>query len=232
MDRHDDDSFYTASRVVIAPLVRLWCRYEVKGLQWADAPSGPLIVVANHVNWLDPVLIAYTCPQQMVILGKEELFHEAILGFLLLRWGMIPVRRGKFDRGTLRRALEVLSNGGVLGVFPEGRRSHGGELQRGMLGAAYLALRSGAAILPVGVIGTRGTRVFPRLGHRPHVIINIGQPFNLPPLNGASNKAHLGVLTDMIMERMAELLPESYRGAYRGCGNRNGAAVRLGTKEE
>lgn len=228
MRYHGEESatlFYRISWIVAAPLVRLWARYEIKGLQWSDVPPGPLIVVANHVNWLDPVLIAYTCPRPMVLLAKEELFHEPVLGALIRKWGAIPVQRGKAEREMLRRCIEVLLNGGILGIFPEGRRNFEGELQRGLSGAAFIALRSGAAILPIGVAGTKGARVLPRPFHRPRAIINIGQPFRPPSAEGRAKRAELNTLTDMIMERVAELLPPSYRGVYGKRGTGSGTAV-------
>ena len=191
MKRHDDDSVYSIARVVITPALHFWTRYEVSGVQWRDVPSGPLIIVANHVSWLDPVLIAYSCPHQMTLLAKEELFQQRFLGSLFRRWHMIPVRRGEFDRTLLRRALEVLSQGGILGLFPEGSRSREGAMREGLTGAAFFALHSGAPILPIGISGTRGAKVFPMPGQRAKAVLNIGHAFHLPAACFCFRRSHL-----------------------------------------
>jgi 1-acyl-sn-glycerol-3-phosphate acyltransferase len=217
------DCFYAVSRVIVAPMMHLWARYEVRGFPWRDIPSGPVIVVANHASWFDPVVIAYSCPRQMTLLAKEELFNQTLWGVLFRWWKAIPVYRGKFDRTTLHSALDALSRDSVLGVFPEGSRSRDGNLQRGMSGAAFLALHSGAAIVPIGVSGSNGVCVVPRFWRRRRVVVNIGEPFHLSlDDRGMAPKKKLKVLTDMIMERVAQLLPEDHRGVYGGIDDEKG----------
>jgi len=209
------DSFYWCSVIVVKVLVRLvWARYKITGLKWKDIPDGPVILVANHVNWMDPVVIALSCPYQMSMLAKADLFHIPVLGNLLHKWGMIPINRGGADREALRKALKVLASGRILGLFPEGKRNYEGELQKGLSGAAFLALQSGAVIIPIGVIGTRGIKVRPHPFHLGHIIVNIGQPFRLSRINTENQKEDLKTHTDLIMRRIAELLPENSRGVY------------------
>lgn len=209
----------------------VWARYKLTGVKWSELPEGPLIIVANHVNWLDPVVIALSCPWQLVMLAKEELYHYPILKSLLRKWGEIPIRRGGADREALRRALHTLSDGRTMGLFPEGRRNFEGELQKGLSGAAFLALQSGAMIVPIGVTGTRGVRVKPHPFHLGHITINIGQPFQLSRMNSDNQKEELQHHTDLIMRHIAELLPEDARGIY--AGNSDGeAAAAINRRQE
>jgi len=194
----------------------MWARYKVTGLKWRDIPDGPVIVVANHVNWIDPVVIAISCPWHMTLLGKNDLFRIPVLKNLLHKWGEIPIRRGGADREALRRALRILTDGRILGLFPEGRRSYEGELQKGLTGAAFLALQSGAMIVPIGVMGTQEIKVRPHPFYLGKITINIGQPFQLFRTNSENQKEELQHHTDLIMRRIAELLPEDSRGVYAG----------------
>jgi 1-acyl-sn-glycerol-3-phosphate acyltransferase len=185
-------------------------------------PQGPLILVANHVSWIDPPLLIVTFPREIAFMAKEELFSFWLWRIALGWLGAFPVHRERVDRTALRRSVDVLKMGMVLGMFPEGSRSPGKELQSGLPGAAYIAMRSGATILPVGVVGTEQIKGMPRLFHRPKLVINIGQPFHLPPVDGRLTGEKLTLLADLIMGRVAELLPESYRGVYLVRGQEDG----------
>ena len=153
-------------------------------------------------------------------MSKEEVFHNPILGPLSRGGGAFPVRRGVFDREALRRAEQLLDEEQVLGMFPESMRSATAQMQQALTGTALIALRKGATILPVGITGTEridGIRVIFR---HPAITVSIGEPFKLPTIDGRLTKAHLNPATDFIMKRIADLLPQSYRGYYedgKGC---------------
>ena len=123
------------------------------------------------------------------------------------------VRRGEVDRQALCEALDVLNSGCVLGIAPEGTRSLSTHaLQRGKTGAAYLATRTGVPIVPVGIIGTENLHHnMPRL-RRTAVRVVVGKPFHLP--EDQARGQELREYTDLIMQRIADLLPEEYRGVY------------------
>jgi 1-acyl-sn-glycerol-3-phosphate acyltransferase len=152
-------------------------------------------------------------------MAKEESFHSPFFSPLLHGLGSFPVSRGQIDRKALRKASELLGKGIALGIFPEGRRNPDAQLQSAHLGTAFIALHADAFILPVGITGTekikKRTKSINALLRRPQVVVNIGEPFKLPPVNGKLTRAQLASFTDFIMRRVAELLPESYRGAYR-----------------
>lgn len=156
-------------------LARTVFRFEVAGTEHVPT-HGPVIVAGNHSGLLDGPLVYFTCPRAPVLLAKAELFvgpWARVLGWL----GQVPVHRGQPDRAALKAGLDQLAGGGVLGVFPEGTRGTG-QLEQVSHGLAYLALRSGAPVVPLAVVGTatawpKGRRL-PRL--RAPVRVVFGPP--------------------------------------------------------
>jgi len=195
-------------------LVHLLARLEVHG---ADKfpKSGPTIYVMNHLHWTDSVIgfVIVTRPGTMFAADKWE--HHWLLGPVLrFTQQVIFVARGQADRKALSQALDVLKQGHMLAIAPEGTRSKTGGLQEGHDGPAYLASRTGAMIVPVGAYGQEKAEASWKRLRRPHVIVNVGDPFILP---GTPNKARgeqLLAYTDEIMLRIAALLPAAYRGIY------------------
>ena len=147
-------------------------------------------------------------------MAKQELFGPLIARLVMRGYGAFPVRRGQLDRKALRQALNQLQNGCVLGMFPEGKRSPNTQLQSPHPGVSLLAARSGVPILPVGISGSERVKGIGFVLHRPRVTVNIGRPFLLPSAGDRLTRSRLALHSDLIMERLAELLPESYRGAY------------------
>ena len=194
-------------------------RVRIEGLDGALAIDGPLIVASNHASNADGILIAsWLTPalgRKIHWLGKQEALDWPILGWAIGQNGVFGVRRGAADLEAFRAAKRVLDEGHVLCVFPEGTRSPDGALQEAKDGAAILALRSGAPILPVGISGTH--RFWPR-GGAPRigktVRMRVGEPFTLPVVTGDRRRAY-GEATRTIMTRIAKLLPERQRGFYR-----------------
>ncbi len=149
-------------------------------------------------------------------MATEGLFHSKLSSYLMGSLGAFPVSKGRLDRKALRRAMQALVDGLILVIFPEGTRSQGGRLRAAFPGAALIALRSGVPIIPVGITGTEKLKGVFWLWHRPEVTVNIGLPFSLPPAGSKLTKVELLRLTDVIMGRIAELLPVEYRGHYAG----------------
>jgi 1-acyl-sn-glycerol-3-phosphate acyltransferase len=169
--------------------------------------SGPFIVVANHVDWKDPPALEFTLRRAIRFMAKIEAFDLFFLGGVMRGIGCFPVRRGESDRRAIRTCLDVLAAGNPLGFFPEGTRSRDGRLRRAQPGVAFLARRSGAPILPVGIVGTRGARPF-----RARIEVRVGAPFRVTDL--ATEERDEQALADAIMRRVAALLPAEQRGVY------------------
>lgn len=205
--------YYFGLTFIIRPLLLLLTRWQVEGKE--NIPKdGALIVVANHLSLIDPPLLSASIPRRIVFMAKEELFHHPILGPLTRGWHAFPVSRGRADREAIRRAEQVLKKDMVLGIFPEAMRSADGQMQRGYTGAALIARRSGARVLPIGIAGSEKIRGPGFIFHRPSISVNIGKPFVPPTNDGGTSRQRLLPATEIIMERIAELLPPGYRGIY------------------
>jgi len=205
--------FYYLGTALMKLLLLLFTRWQVRGRDNVPS-SGPLIVVANHLNLADPPLLSASIPRRIVFMAKKEAFRSPLLGPLVRGWRAFPVQRGQLDREALHRAQQMLRQGLAMGMFPEGSRSIMAEMQPAYPGTSLIALRSGAPVLPVGITGTEKLRGRFWLLRRPRITVNIGKTLNLPPTDGKLTKTELALATDLIMARIAELLPQSYRGAY------------------
>lgn len=207
---------YRLLRAIARFIFRLGTRYEVVGRE--NLPrGGPLIVAMNHIHLLDSPAAMAALPWQVTALAARK-WQRHLLGILLRGAGVIFVTRGQADRRALRRALALLAAGGILGVAPEGTRSRDHRLQPARSGVAYLAHLSGAPILPVAVTGVEHV---PRawLGlRRARVRVTLGEPFRLPALDHKPRAAELFEHADLVMRRLADLLPEEYRGVYSAGG--------------
>jgi len=210
--------FYYIGRIIVRILLLLLTRCQVRGKE--NIPSqGPLLVVANHLNLADSPLLGVSLGRKLIFMAKKQLFRFKVIGYFVRGFGAFPVHRGQLDRKALRRANQVLAEGLVLVMFPEGMRSLHGQLQPAFYGSALIALRSGAPILPVGLIGTEKIKGVTWLLRRPQITVNIGHPFYLSPTSSRLTKAELAKATNSIMGRIAELLPLEYRGNYAGQGS-------------
>src|SRR5574341_404305 len=206
-------SLYRAAQVVMRLLAgQLIRRIEVTGIENVPAQGG-FILATNHLNYLDSPIVFLSVPRMFYFLAGEKYARHLFFGPILRIGGAIFIDRGEADRDALRQALAALDDGHALGVAVEGTRSKTGGLIPGKTGAAYLATRSGAPIIPMVVWGTE--QVFPTLGRlrRAVVQVRIGPPMQLP--HGRARSAELDRLTDEIMVTLAAMLPEQYRGVYR-----------------
>jgi 1-acyl-sn-glycerol-3-phosphate acyltransferase len=189
-----------------------------------DIPKhGPVILAANHVSNIDGVLLAgWVIPhlsRQVQWLGKREMFEVPVMGLVVRAYGVHPVERSGADIEAFRIAEGILDSGQVLLLFPEGTRSRDAALQKPRDGLALLALRTGATIVPIGLSDTnklwpRGKK--PRFWRNGHVTVRVGKPFRLADElpSDLSRKDAKTQATDLIMRRIAALLPERQRGPY------------------
>ncbi|WP_411844384.1 lysophospholipid acyltransferase family protein [Salinicoccus sp. HZC-1] len=116
--------------------------------------TGPVIICSNHISEYDPPLVATSVEREMSFFAKSELFKIPVLGYLISRLNALPVERGKSDRAALKKSIEVLGEGNMMLVFPEGSRSKTGKLQNLQQGASFMAVKSGAQIVPTAIKGS------------------------------------------------------------------------------
>ena len=172
---------------------------------------GAYILIANHTSWKDPPIVSLAISTPIRWMAKTEVFDYPVIGFLLRGIGNFAIRRGESDRRSIATALQVLERGLPLGVFPEGHRSETRTLLRGRPGISLLADRTGALIVPCGIVGTPTARLRPV--RRTEVTLTFGKPFRLSDLP-TTVRGDRQAAADAIMLRLAELLPSEMRGVY------------------
>jgi 1-acyl-sn-glycerol-3-phosphate acyltransferase len=205
--------FVEACRPIVKGAILLLFRCRVKGME--NVPKhGPLLIVANHIQLVDPILIGVLLSRKVSFMAKEELFRSKFSRFFMRNFGAFPVRRGRADKTAFSQANKILAKGRALVMFPEGKRSKDLRLQPAFVGSAMIASRSGAPILPIGVSGTEEINGISWIWRRPQVVINIGRPFSLPAVKGRLTKEKRVELTYSIMNQIAKLLPTEYQGHY------------------
>ncbi|MFO7740958.1 MAG: lysophospholipid acyltransferase family protein [Anaerolineae bacterium] len=204
---------YRFLRIIALIITKLTTRLEIVGRENIPAEP-PYLLVTNHLSALDLPMLLFMLPHTVRPFAAIKHKSNPLFGPILEAADTIWVRRGEVDRRALRKALEVLERGEVLGLAPEGTRANESHaLQRGKAGAAYIATRADVPLLPVGIAGTEKIKHnLPRL-RRTRVRIAVGEPFHLPETGHVRSK-RLHEYTDLIMRRIAELLPEEYRGVY------------------
>jgi len=203
----------TVVRASIKRVTRILCR--VDDAQLAKVPAhGPLILVANHINFLEvPLLYSHLHPRRLTGFAKIETWNNPAMAFLFDLFEAIPLRRGDADVAAIRRGLEVLEAGHILAVAPEGTRSGHGRLQRGHPGVVMLALRSGVPLLPMVYYGGECLRSNLTRLRRTDFYIVVGNPFRLNA-QGRVTREMRQQMADEIMYQIAALLPPEYRGHY------------------
>lgn len=203
---------YRITRITANLLLSLFTRREIIGLE--NVPDPPYILVTNHLSIFDLPLLLTVCPHTIRAFVASKHKNNLLYAPFMVMTGAIWVRRGEVDRKALHQALDVLKRREVLGVAPEGTRARGAYgLQPGKAGAAYLAARADVPIVPVGITGTESmSHDLPRL-RRSRLRVVVGQPFRLPE-SGRIRGQKLEEYTDLVMRRIAEMLPEEYRGVY------------------
>ena len=205
---------YSVGKVFVRALFRTVFRCTVTGAE--NIPkTGGVLLVANHASYLDPPLLGCAVDRMVYFVAKAELFKMPVLKWLLPRLGAFPVVRGAADRSAIRRAIELLNAGEVVGIFPEGTRTRTGELLPPQRGAALIALRTGVPIVPVGLSGTfRGIHW---KGWRPvfrRISVRIGKPLDLSGIDPTSREATFEVSQLMmagIEQCLREAAPEGWR---------------------
>lgn len=206
-------------RLVGTALARTVLRLRVEGAEHVPA-DGPVLLAGNHSGILDGPLVFFVSPRRATLLTKSEVF----VGFWARACGwlaLIPVHRGQPDRAALKAGLEVLQGGGALGVFPEGTRGSG-AFDSVADGLAYLALRSGAAVVPIAVHGTGAAlpkgRTLPRF--RAPVRVVFGPAIRLDPAGDPRARSTVRAAAEQLRLGLVDHLHRTTDGAERAAESR------------
>jgi 1-acyl-sn-glycerol-3-phosphate acyltransferase len=151
------------------------------------------------------------------IIGASDVFEKPGQGQILKAYGVIPVHRGDYDRVLFTKIISVIKAGFPLLIAPEGGRSHVTAMRRAMPGIAYIVEQTHVPVVPVGIVGT--TEDFwqrARRGERPPLELRVGKPITLPEITTKGTEKHEARQrnADLVMNYLAGLLPEEYRGVY------------------
>jgi 1-acyl-sn-glycerol-3-phosphate acyltransferase len=212
---------YAALRIVLSLLMRLLWRVRVEGLRNIPS-SGGFLLASNHLSFVDSVVIPVVVPRRVAFLAKAEYFEGRGLRGALRRWwfrglGAVPVRRGSHGEAmaSLHLALQVLRDGDGFGIYPEGTRSRDGRLHRGRTGVAWLALASGAPVVPVGLVGTDRAQPVGRRVPRPaSVTVRFGVPLTPTSYEHLPAGAARRRMTDDVMAAVAALSGQEVAPGY------------------
>jgi 1-acyl-sn-glycerol-3-phosphate acyltransferase len=200
------DTFQRRALVALARfLFNFIMKMDVVGLEHFPR-EGPVVLVANHVTNFDVFPMQFALPRPIFFMGKAELFKNPVMDLFLRNLSGFPVNRGEKDLWAMRHAAKVLNRGQTLGMFPEGKRSKGKGLSVAKTGAARLAIDAQCPILLMAVTGS--DKFFKRFPHRARVQIEL-----LPLLWPKPDETPVA-LTDRMMFRLAQALPQEMRGVY------------------
>jgi len=178
-------------------------RWQVFGRQYLPATGGA-IIAANHNSAWDPILLGCAIDREIHYMGKEEIFHKPIGAWFFSSLHAFPVKRGSVDRRAIRRALDILKAGQLVGIFPEGTRVESGKKVEPQAGIALLALKAQVPVVPVGLKGSRS-------GGPPQIII--GNPMHFDDYYEAKpNSALLESISKQIMQEVNRLVEELTSG--------------------
>ena len=210
---------YRAVKLLLSPVFRLLWRVRVEGAEHVPA-SGPVILAPNHVSFLDSFFMPLVVRRRVTFVAKAEYFDSWKTAWFFRAVGQIPMRRegGSASERALAAARDVLQDGDVLGIYPEGTRSPDGRLYKGHTGVARLALGCKVPVVPIGLVGTsevqRPGSNLPRPFKR--VTVRFGEPIALSHFAGvaADDPLALRTFTDELMFEIRHLSGQDYVDRY------------------
>lgn len=203
-------------RTVVLALCAVLFRVRVVGREHVP-PDGPYVLAPSHRSILDVPFACFVTRRRVSFLAKQELFSSRLGAWLFPRLGGIAVERGTADRAALRRSEAVLAEGAPLAVFPEGTRRRGPVLGDLFHGVAYLALRQGVPVVPVGVGGSEEILPSGKILPRPHrVVVVVGEPIVAKPDTSARRRGDVTALTDELRAGLQAAFDEARARAGTG----------------
>lgn len=198
----------------IKHLIGLVCQIDYKELEKIPH-HGPLIIVSNHINFIEvPLLYTHLAPRPITGFAKAEGWKNPFLRYLAKNWGAIPLHRGEADIAALKKAVNALQEGKIVGLAPEGTRSGDGKLGQGHPGVVFLALNSQAPILPVAFYGSENYIDDWFDLKKTKFNIKVGNPFLLINHQRRIDNWIRKKMVEEIMYQLSALLPVQNRGFY------------------
>lgn len=181
--------------------------------------KGAVLFTANHLSQWDIFFMHYLLPRPGYWMTKKEYFKVFFFGGWARLFGAFPVSRGAYNRQTLQFAVDLLKKGHLMIIFPEGHRATNYRMMQGHSGAALIATKAEALVVPVGFAGTEKISRRKEYGPdgkkiKPRVIVRVGQPYLLPGEDATGRRLELEELNEIMMSKIAELLPPEYQGFY------------------
>ena len=190
---------YSIARFVFSTIFAVFFRWRIEGEE--NIPAGGAIIAANHISLWDPPLVGTALSRSIHFMAKEELFANKLFSSIITALNAFPVKRGSADRNAIRKAIALLTQGELLGLFPEGTRSKTGELGKPEAGVAMIALKANVPIIPTAIIGTN--LVFSKQSLLPQFIIRFGNP--VYPDSTPEYREDMSLLSAKIMQEIAVL---------------------------
>lgn len=196
-------TFYRFARGIMYVVAQIRYKYRFIGLENIPENKG-LILASNHISNFDPISIGIKIKRQVFFMAKKELYKNPIVGFILKNLGAFPVDRGSGDQSALERAQEVIENGNVLGIFPEGHRSKDGKLLKFKSGAVLIASKTDCEVVPVGI--KKGKRNI----IRKTMYVIYGKPISNERLHisEAMERSELKAASELLRNEISALLGE------------------------
>ncbi|MBU4227569.1 1-acyl-sn-glycerol-3-phosphate acyltransferase [bacterium] len=198
--------FYSIVRIISWILLKIFWGMKVKGAE--NIPkNGAVIIASNHVSSFDPFVLAASIDREIYFISKKEAFKSVLGRYLFTNLNAFPVDRENVDVLAFKKALKILQEGKILGIFPEGTRSLNGELQELKLGVIKIAMKTGVPVLPVGIIGTyqicpQGKKIPILFKHK--IIANYGTPQIFQKMQ-SKNKEYQDESLNLLSEKIKEL---------------------------
>lgn len=166
-------NLYFWARVIFGFIFELIFRIKISGIE--NIPkNGAVIIASNHLSLWDPPIVGYAVPRPVHFMAKEELFNIPVFGWVIRLLNAFPVKRGSADRSAIRRAINILESGQIVGLFPEGTRSKTGTLGEFEPGIGLIALKANATVIPTAVINSN--KIFSSDYFLPQIKVIFGNP--------------------------------------------------------
>ena len=197
--------------VALSALRPLFCALKIEGAENIPRQGGA-VLACNHPGGMDSFVLGFACPRQVFYMAKRELFNiHPVVSFLLHRIGAFPINRGARDTVAIQYSVDLLKQGRVLGMFPEGTRNRGRPMRRGKSGAVRIAIDAGVPVVPVAVQGIPHLhRNWYNPFKRTKLSVQFGQPVTFPP----GTMEEVQEYTTEIMLEVARMMPPELRGHY------------------